>query len=102
LLVVIGIIAVLVSLLLPSLNKAREQANRTKCLANLRSIGQLVTIYENMFRGCTPVGFNIVKQTTTGKILQNNYALAYRDGGASLPDARAKRKFEALNLHFAI
>ena len=44
LLVVIGIIALLVSILLPALNRAREQAQRTKCLANLRGIGQLVVI----------------------------------------------------------
>lgn len=54
LLVVIGIIAVLVSLLLPALNKARNAANSVKCLANLRSIGQAMNLYVAENRGWIP------------------------------------------------
>ncbi len=45
LLVVIGIIAVLLSILLPTINRARESAKRTQCLSNLRSIYQMMVIY---------------------------------------------------------
>ena len=45
LLVVVAIIAVLIGLLLPMIAGARKQANRTACLANLRSIGHGFNIY---------------------------------------------------------
>jgi prepilin-type N-terminal cleavage/methylation domain-containing protein/prepilin-type processing-associated H-X9-DG protein len=54
LLVVIGIIALLISILLPALGKAREAANAIKCSSNLHAIGQGVAIYESEFHGMIP------------------------------------------------
>ena len=71
LLVVIGIIAVLISLLLPALNKAREQANATKCLSNVRNMTIAQQMYCNENRGwLVQAGFG-----HTGE--QNNDVIAW-------------------------
>jgi prepilin-type processing-associated H-X9-DG protein/prepilin-type N-terminal cleavage/methylation domain-containing protein len=56
LLVVIGIIALLIAILLPSLNKAREQANTIKCASNLRQITVGWWMYANGNNGVSCPG----------------------------------------------
>jgi prepilin-type N-terminal cleavage/methylation domain-containing protein/prepilin-type processing-associated H-X9-DG protein len=57
LLVVIGIIAVLISILLPALGKAREAARSVKCLSNLRQCGLGLAMYANANRQLVPEDF---------------------------------------------
>ena len=50
LLVVVAVIGLLISILLPALSNARQQARATKCLAHLRVLGQGLTMYWSDFR----------------------------------------------------
>src|SRR4051812_3369388 len=51
LLVVIGIIALLISILIPALSAAQARSQSTKCLSNLRQIGQATMLYANLNKG---------------------------------------------------
>jgi prepilin-type N-terminal cleavage/methylation domain-containing protein len=54
LLVVIGIIALLISILLPALGKARRSANTVKCLANQKQLVMGLIAYSNDYKGILP------------------------------------------------
>jgi prepilin-type N-terminal cleavage/methylation domain-containing protein/prepilin-type processing-associated H-X9-DG protein len=54
LLVVIGIIALLISILLPALNGARESARTVQCLSNMRQLGLATAQYQNDHAGWFP------------------------------------------------
>src|SRR5690349_14574738 len=54
LLVVIGIIALLISILLPTLNRVRKQANSVKCQSNIRQIITGLIMYSNENKGWYP------------------------------------------------
>src|SRR6188508_2251491 len=54
LLVVIGIIAVLIAILLPALNRAREAAKQVQCLSNMKQLSNAVIMFANENRGWMP------------------------------------------------
>jgi prepilin-type processing-associated H-X9-DG protein/prepilin-type N-terminal cleavage/methylation domain-containing protein len=62
LLVVIGVIAILIALLLPSLSQARASANSIACLSNLRQMGMAAQMYCNANNGSYPVAYWTVSQ----------------------------------------
>jgi prepilin-type processing-associated H-X9-DG protein/prepilin-type N-terminal cleavage/methylation domain-containing protein len=57
LLVVIGIIAILIAMLLPVLNKAKQSANNAACLSNLHQMGLAIAMYTNLHKGTLPFGW---------------------------------------------
>jgi prepilin-type processing-associated H-X9-DG protein/prepilin-type N-terminal cleavage/methylation domain-containing protein len=70
LLVVIGIIAVLIGILLPVLNKARQSANNVACQANLHEWGHALEMYLQTYQGWLPAeGAGDGNSTTASKNL---------------------------------
>ncbi len=51
LLVVVGIIALLISILLPSLSRARDQGRLVKCLAHMRGMAQAAQVFADQHQG---------------------------------------------------
>src|SRR5437867_11041739 len=57
LLVVIAIIALLIAILIPVLTKAKQAANRTACMSNLRQLAMAYHLYCGDNKGYMPMGW---------------------------------------------
>src|SRR5262249_39925736 len=96
LLVVIGIIAILISVLLPALNRARQASYAIKCASNLRSIGQGFAMYVAENKGTFPAAYLYVGhkidstgQTPTGPLQGYVHWSSYLFKGGRPTDKKA-------------
>ncbi len=86
LLVVVAIIALLISILLPSLSRARELAKRAVCGSNLRGIGQGMHIYANDNEEWFPHHFFFSRvQTNSVPAVSSNYQFVGTMGSTVIP-----------------
>ena len=93
LLVVIGIIAVLISILLPTLGRARGAARSVACMSNLRQMGQAMQMYAVANKQSLPFGDFVVTYGTGNQntrwysclqnVMSSKYGISWNDAGAT-------------------
>jgi prepilin-type N-terminal cleavage/methylation domain-containing protein/prepilin-type processing-associated H-X9-DG protein len=99
LLVVIAIIGVLIALLLPAVQAAREAARRAQCVSNLKQIGIALHNYHSV-QGTFPVGFLYAYQGALSTSSPSQYRWSVLAQMAPLLEQAAL--FNALNFNFPI
>jgi prepilin-type N-terminal cleavage/methylation domain-containing protein len=92
LLVVIGIIAILVSFLLPALRKAREAGLRIACASNLRQLGIAHVQYAARYQDYVVIGYNGINGGQYGNTTITSWSSGDYYGGPSLSGMLAHTK----------
>ncbi|MBC7785659.1 MAG: prepilin-type N-terminal cleavage/methylation domain-containing protein [Burkholderiales bacterium] len=80
LLVVIGIIAVLIGILVPTLSRARQSAKTVKCLSNLRQLAVAAVGYAGESRGYYPPAQWGIVDPVTGLVVKRDWDFAAENG----------------------
>jgi prepilin-type N-terminal cleavage/methylation domain-containing protein len=98
LLVVVGIIAILVAILLPALQRARDQARLVACLSNIRQVGMVaIGMYANDYKGqvtpligsragCGPLAYGIFGPAGGWNVPANGWPVGVNPFNASWAD----------------
>lgn len=84
LLVVVGIIALMISILLPSLAKARELSRRTACGANMKALGTSCLVYSEANRGVFPTALHFETLANGDKAAGVGDRRSFPDGWSTL------------------
>jgi prepilin-type N-terminal cleavage/methylation domain-containing protein len=81
LLIVIAIIALLVSILLPSLQRAKQHARRVVCLTNLRGLASAAGMYATRYNGSYPIAYRMEMSGDRRRSVAWDFTtIQYRDG----------------------
>ena len=101
LLVVIGIIAILISVLLPVLSNARRAGNKTKCLASLHQIGDGFKMYAAENSGYWPVAADFYTDSAGAKDKRwHDFIARYVIGPQSVTDPATGKLYNSKDMNY--